>query len=35
MIWAAGLVLDAVTLQKLLKLPGIVAWTVVILDYMG
>ena len=34
MIWAACLVRDAVTLQELLELLGIVAWTVVTLDYM-
>ena len=35
MIWAACLVRDAVTLQELLELFGIVAWTVVTLDYIG
>ena len=29
MVWAAGLVCDVVTLQELLELFGIVAWTVV------
>ena len=35
MIWADGLVCDAVTLQKLLELCGIVAWIVVTSDYVG
>ena len=34
MIWTAGLVCDAVTLQELLELLGIVAWAIVTLDYM-
>ena len=34
MIWAACLVCDAVTLQELLELFGIVAWTIVTPDYM-
>ena len=34
MIWAACLVCDAVMVQELLELLGIVAWTIVILDFM-
>ena len=35
MVWATGLVCDAVTLQKLLELFEIVAWTIVTSDYVG
>ena len=32
MVWAAGLVCDVVSLQKLLELLGIVAWTIITSD---
>ena len=35
MIWAACLVCDAVTLQELLELLGIVAWAIVTPDYIS
>ena len=35
MVWAAGLVCDVVTLQKLLELFGIVARTIITSDNVG
>ena len=35
MVWAAGLVCDVVTLQKLMELFGIVAWAAVTSNYVG